>query len=81
MRIVDILEVDNKKYACIQGDDLIPGMKISKISTPYGIISVKGSPVQEACFCPGKMQGLLLLDHETQITPCEVEIVEYSMRS
>ena len=79
MKIVDVLEVDSKKYACIQGDDLIPGMLISKISTPYGIIAVKGSPVKEACFSPGKMQGVLLLDNVTEIAPCVAEILEYSL--
>lgn len=81
MRIVDILEINNKKYACIQGEDLRPGMIISRISTPYGIISVKGSPVKEACFSPGKLQGVLLLENDTQIAPCDADVLEYSMRS
>lgn len=80
MKIVEILEIDNRKYACVQGDDLISGMIIEKISTPYGIISVTGSPVKEPCFCPGKLQGVLLLDRDTQIAPCEADILEYSMR-
>ena len=79
MKIVEILEINNKKYVCVQGDDLIPGMIINKMSTPYGIITVKGSPVQEPCFCPGKLQGILLLDKDTQIAPCEADILEYSL--
>lgn len=78
MKIVDILKIDNTRYAYIQGDDLIPGMIIRRISTPYGIINVKGSPVKEACFIPGKMHGLLLLDNDTQIAPCEADVLDYS---
>ena len=62
MRIVEIDEElsisDNaQKILCIRGDELVPGMVIRRIKTPFGIIDVDHCEVKEACFSKNSLSG------------------------
>lgn len=77
MRTVDIFEVESCKVAVIQGTDLVPGVNIDSISTPYGEIDVLAvDPVKVACFLPGCLQGALLIEKSVLIEPCNAEILK-----
>lgn len=76
MRIVEIFNWDGRTELIVHGEELISGMEIRKISTPYGVFEIENCYVKEACFSPGKMQGFLELDCVVDIERCEATILE-----
>jgi hypothetical protein len=78
VNVVEVIEIDNKRFAVVQGDDLKSGMIIRRISTLFGVLDIQESFVKEACFSPGCMQGMLLLDHDVKLEPCEADIIDFS---
>ena len=77
MQIVDVFAVHGRTILAVRGEELVCGMNIRKISTPYGVFDVLFSQVREACFVPGLITGLLTLAGQENVGRCEAEILEY----